>query len=376
MERKASLKKVKRVVVKVGTAILTKNNLELNTVHIRKLVREMAVLHKKGYELILVSSGAISVGAHVLGYTTRPKNLTTKQASAAVGQGRLVHIYQKLFEKHGINTAQVLLTRDDLASRERYVNAKNTLNELLSMKIIPVINENDTVAVEEIEFGDNDRLAAYCTHLIQADLLIILSDIEGLMTGDPRVKGKNCQTIPVVTKIDRDIEMMVEGTRAYRGIGGIRTKLDAAKIVVVSGEMMVLADGKSKDVLVRIMNGEDVGTIFYPHGQKMKHKKRWLAFVGQPKGKLVVDAGAEQALKNSAGRSLLASGILAVDREFQKCNVVDIVTEDGKLIARGRTGFSSQEIRLIRGKRTSEIKKLIDGKVPDEVIHRDELVVF
>lgn len=373
LNQRKDLKKCRRVVVKVGTSTLTYSNGQLNLQKIECLVREMADLHNREIEVLLVSSGAIGVGATRMGYKKKPRTIPEKQALAAIGQGTLVQLYEKLFSEYGKTVAQVLLTRGDLDERLRYLNATNALLAILGLGVIPIINENDTVVVEEIKFGDNDTLSALVAGIVDADLLIILSDVDGLYDCDPRVNPKACLQNEVY-----EITPAMEENSTNRGSsfssGGMLTKLRAAHICMTTGIPMIIANGKEVNVIRRIMNGEELGTLFVPREEKMQARKKWIAFGTVPQGQVVVDAGAVRALLEK-GKSLLPSGIVEVEGDFERGTVVAVATIDKREIARGVVNYSSAEIRQIAGKKSSEIEKILQDKDYDEVIHRNNLWV-
>ena len=374
MSRRKNLKACRRVVVKIGTSTLTYSNGQLNLQRIERLVRELADLHNRGMEVLLVSSGAIGVGATRMGYKKIPRTMPEKQALAAIGQGALVQLYEKLFSEYNKTVAQVLLTRGDLDERLRYLNATNALLAILDLGVIPIINENDTVVVEEIKFGDNDTLSALVASIVDADLLIILSDVDGLYDSDPRVNKEACLQVEV-----DEITPVMEENSKNRGSsfssGGMLTKLKAARICMAAGIPMVIANGDSDNIIRRIIEGKEIGTLFIPREEKMQARKKWIAFGTLPQGQVLVDAGAEVALLQK-GKSLLPSGVITVEGDFDRGTVVAVANADDKReIARGMVNYSSDEIRLIAGKKSSEIEKILQGKDYDEVIHRNNLWV-
>lgn len=373
MSVRESFVKCRRVVVKVGTSTLTHGNGQLNLERMERLVRELADLHNRDIEVILVSSGAVGTGANSMGLKKIPKTLPEKQALAAIGQGRLLHMYEKFFAEYGKTVAQVLLTREDLDERIRYLNATNTLLAILKMKVIPIINENDTVVVEEIKIGDNDTLSTMVAGIVNADLLIILSDVAGLYDSDPRVH-KTASLMSEVFEVTPEMEANAASRGTTFASGGMLTKLKAADICMAAGIPMVIANSAEKNVIRRIFAGEELGTVFVPREEKMQARKKWLAFGSVQHGTIKVDAGAEQALV-SRGKSLLPSGIAAVEDDFERGMVVGVETLDGKEIARGLTNYSAEEIRLIAGKKSGEIERILGSKDYDEVIHRDNLWV-
>jgi len=368
-----SLVKARRIVVKVGTSTLTYSNGHLNLQRIEQLVREIADLHNRGMEVLLVSSGAIGVGANRMGMKKIPRTLPEKQALAAIGQGALMQLYEKLFLEYSKIVAQVLLSREDMNERIRYLNATNALLAMLKMNVIPVINENDTVAVEEIKFGDNDTLSATVAGLVDADLLIILSDVDGLYSTDPR-EDDEAVLISQVEEITPEMEQSSLNRGSSFSSGGMYTKLQAAKMCMASGVSMVIANSEEKSIMRRIAAGEELGTIFIPCEKKMHARDKWIAFGKVVQGKIAVDGGANTALLKR-GKSLLPSGIIEVEGEFERGAVVAVINGDSDEIARGIVNYNSLEISLIKGKKTSEIEKILGEKDYDEVIHRNNLWV-
>lgn len=361
------------VVVKVGTRVLTRQDGSLDRDRIAELAGEMAKLSRHR-RVALVSSGAVGAGMNGLDMTSRPRDLATLQAVAAVGQTRLIEAYDDTLRKAGLHAAQVLLTAEDLNDRTRYLNVRNTLFSLMRLKAIPIINENDTVAVEELmaSFGDNDRLAALVANLLQAPLLIVLSDVNGLYDGDPqRAESK---VIPTVASIDEEILGLACSSHSGVGKGGMSSKLGAAKIVTSAGENMIIASGREPEVLSRIMDGEPLGTLFTAQGKAVTSYKRWLGFSAQPQGKLFLDAGACRAI-SANGRSLLAIGVTRVEGHFVKGDVLALVSHDGREIARGLCNYSAQELRAIAGRNSDDFQELLGHCPYQELIHRDNLAV-
>ena len=342
--RREILANVRRLVVKFGTGLLTDEHNRLSLPAIERLARQVAALRADGRQVVLVSSGAIAAGMGALGFNKRPTDLPLLQAAAAIGQGKLMAAYDAVFGQLGLHVAQILLTHDDLKSRQRHLAARKTLDTLLARGIIPIINENDTVAVDEIKFGDNDRLGALTATLIDADLLIILSHVAGLL-------DRNQQVIPVVPEITRDIEALAGGTDRVTSVGGMKSKIDAAKICVRAGIPLIIAGGDHADVITDLVASTDTGTIFLPKTGKLESRKRWIAFFQKPAGILVVDDGARAALCD-AGHSLLAKGIVRTDGKFAAGDVVSIHDAAGNEFARG----------LVRA-----------GSV---IVHRDDLVIL
>ncbi|HZK86699.1 MAG TPA: glutamate 5-kinase [Syntrophomonas sp.] len=373
MNIREEFKQVKRVVVKVGTSTLTHANGQLNLERMERLVRELADLHNRDIEVVLVSSGAIGTGANRMGLKKIPKTLPEKQALAAIGQGRLLHMYEKFFADYGKTVAQVLLTREDLDERIRYLNATNTLLAILNMHVIPIINENDTVVVEEIRIGDNDTLSTMVAGIVNADLLIILSDVDGFYDCDPRI-NKDAHLQSEVYEVTQEMETNAVSRGTTFASGGMLTKLKSARICMTAGIPMVIANSAEKNVIRRIFAGEVLGTVFLPREERMPSRKKWLAFGSVIHGQLKVDHGAELALLNR-GKSLLASGVMVVEGDFDRGTVIGVMNVTGEEIARGLTNYSSSEIRQIAGHKSGEIEKILGAKDYDEVIHRDNLWV-
>jgi len=374
LSSRENLRRCQRVVVKIGTSTLTYSNGQLNLQRIERLVRELADLHNRDIEVLLVSSGAIGVGASRMGYKKIPRTMPEKQALAAIGQGALVQLYEKLFSEYNKTVAQVLLTRGDLDERLRYLNAANALLAIVGLGVIPIINENDTVVVEEIKFGDNDTLSALVAGIVDADLLIILSDVDGLYDSDPRANRDAC-----LQKEVREITTEMEDNSKNRGSsfssGGMLTKLRAARICMAAGVPMVIGNSDDDNIIRRIVGGEEIGTLFIPREEKLQARKKWIAFGTVAQGSVLVDAGAEAALLKK-GKSLLPSGVVAVEGDFERGTVVAVAAAgDRREIARGMVNYSSDEIRQIAGKKSSEIERILQGKDYDEVIHRNNLWV-
>ena len=370
--RRERLSGVKRVVVKVGSSTLSQG-FRLNDCALDRLVADLAHVKKAGKEVILVTSGAIAAGVGTLGLSSRPQTIPGLQAAAAVGQSRLMHAYEHRFQEYGEMAAMMLLTQEDFTNRKRYIHISNTLNTLLQLGTVPIINENDTVAVEEIKVGDNDTLSAQVTNLADADLLVVLSDQAGFFTGDPR-KHSHSRLIDVVPVITEDIRKAAGRAGTQGGTGGMVTKLQAAEIVTGSGEMMVLADGQEPDVVNRILSGENIGTLFLPQTPKSS-RKRWIAYSRPPKGRLLVDDGARSALVDR-GKSLLASGVRGVEGEFEYGDTVSCLDENRDEFCRGLVNYNTKDITKIIGKQTGEIEKILGARYYEEVIHRDNLVLM
>jgi glutamate 5-kinase len=359
----------RRIVVKVGTSILTSKNGQFSKEQVERVSSEILDVLKEGCRAVLVSSGAIACGMDVIGMKVRPKELPGLQACAAIGQGKLMKIYEDFFSRRKFHTAQVLLTRDGIQEHARYLNARNTLNALLRMSVLPVVNENDTVATEEIRFGDNDTLSALVSSLVDADLLIILSDVDGFY-----VEGKNrLETVRSLAEIDGNLRSHVYKNERARTTGGMETKLEAARFAMQAGVPMIIASGREPGVLHRILSGEKLGTLFLAGEKKRQSRKNWLAF-SHPQGTIRIDDGARKALVDQ-GRSLLPSGILSVDGNFDLGDAVRVLDSGGKEIARGLVNYNAEQTARIKGLKTDQIRETLGYKDFDEVIHRDNLVV-
>ena len=371
-DRKLQFERARRVVVKVGSNVLTARR-GLNIPVMRSIAGQISRLMEAGREVILVSSGAMASGLKKIGLERRPDGLPERQAVAAVGQAGLIMEYEKAFERHSLKAAQILLTSEDLSSRKRYLNARNTLNTLLDWKIVPIINENDTVSVEEIKLGDNDNLAAMITLLMDADLLVILSDTDGLFTRDPRTEP-DAELIPVVGVITKSTEKAAGSIPGPLGTGGMMSKINAARKVNSAGVPMVVAKGDKPDILVRLFDGEAHGTYFVPRRQKLTRRKCWIAFSLKPKGVLTIDAGARTAVTRR-GKSLLASGIVGVQGEFTVGAPVEFQAPGGEAVGVGLVNYGAADIRRIMGLKSQHISQVLGHKPYDEVIHRDNLVI-
>ncbi|MDO8351167.1 MAG: glutamate 5-kinase [Gallionella sp.] len=371
---KTVLTDCRRIVVKVGSSLVTNQGAGLDLVALGNWARQIAALNASGHEVLLVSSGAIAEGMQRLGWRTRPTSIHELQAAAAVGQMGLVQAYESCFRKYGLHAAQVLLTHDDLADRERYLNARTTLTTLLRLRVIPIINENDTVVTDEIKFGDNDTLGALVTNLIDADALIILTDQSGLYTADPR-KDPNAALVANAMAGDASLEAMAGGAGSSIGRGGMLTKILAAKRAAASCAHTVIASGHEPDVLLRLVRGESIGTLLTAPALPLAARKQWLAGHLQVAGRLVLDDGAIRALR-SEGKSLLPIGVKQVFGEFQRGAVVACVSEQGEDIARGLVNYNSKEARCIAGRASQQIVTLLGYGGDTEIIHRDNLVLL
>lgn len=370
--RQDFLGKSKRIVVKVGSAVLAGQD-GLNQEVIDGLVRQLAGLRQQGREVILVSSGAVAAGRRKLQLLRQEISIKEKQAVAAVGQSNLMRSYEDIFDRYNQKVAQILLTRDDLSNRDRYLNVRNTIFTLLEWGIIPIINENDTVSVEELRFGDNDTLGAMITNLIEADVFICLTDVEALFTGNPSV-DPTAEKVRTVAKVTRKVEDMAGNVSSALGTGGMQSKIKAAKMVATGGGCSFIGPGRQTDVIDRLFAGEQVGTFFLPKPEKMQSRKHWIAYTLKPKGELILDAGACLALVRD-GKSLLPSGIIEIRGRFGVGAPVHCLDEKGEPIATGLVNYSSVDIGKVKGVRTNEIENILGFKDSDEIIHRDNLVV-
>ncbi len=366
------LKPVKRIVIKIGSGVLTGED-GLNMPVMDDLAADMSRLRESGIEVILVSSGAIAAGMRKMKMTRRPRTISEQQATAAVGQGNLIRAWENAFEEHGHQVGQVLLTRDDLTHRRRYLNARNTIFTLLSWSIIPIVNENDTVVVDEIKFGDNDNLSAMVTNLSESDFLMNLTNIDGLFDKDPRDHEDAC-LISVVEKVDRQISRFAGTIPGFLGKGGMGSKITAAKKVALAGVPTIIANGLKSGIIRRLFEGQAEGTLFLPEAVSLCSRKHWIAFTKAPKGEIIIDRGAEIAIVEK-GKSLLPSGIKGVTGQFSLGNSVLLINEDGAPVAVGMVSYHSGHIRKIMGAKSAEIESILGFKHDDEVIHRNNLVL-
>ena len=384
--RKEILKGLKRIVIKVGSSIITKrekrNNEwanELNANNVRLLARTIRQFVDRNCEVVLVSSGAIMAGRERLDLHRTDLSIPEKQACAAIGQSYLMHTYEKKFEKEGIKVAQILLGHDDLRNRKRFLNAKHTLEALLEHKVIPIINENDSVTIDEIKIGDNDTLSATVACLLNAQLLIILSDVDGLFSRDPSSKMREGDTsmkiIEHVDCITQKIEKLAGGSKSKVTVGGMYTKILAAKQTMSFGIPTLIVNGFDKSIAEKIYKGKSVGTLFWAGREKIKKRKHWIAHTLKPSGKIMIDSGAKKAIL-SQGKSLLPAGVIKVEGKFEFGNAVRILGEDGKEIARGLVNYNFRDLDSIMGMRTSEVKKIFEDNFYNEVIHRDDLTLL
>lgn len=375
-ERLAVLKDVSRIVVKIGSSLIADPSCQagLNTDQLDRLAAQVAELRRGKQEVVIVSSGAVASGLLKLGLKERPRDLPTKQAAAAVGQSRLMWAYEKHFETHGLSVAQILLTHDDLNNRRRFLNSRNTILALLAFGVVPVINENDSVSVEEIRFGDNDNLAGMVAHLIDADLLVILSDVDGLYSADPR-NDATAQRLSLIRAITPEIEGMAGKTSSIHGTGGMTSKLEAAGRVAQFGIPSVVAAGATDQILGRILRGDDVGSLFLPAATRLNSRKHWIAHTLRSKGRILLDDGAVAAIVQK-NRSLLPSGVVAVEGAFEAGDPVSCLDASRKEVAKGLVNYSSEAAAKLCGAKTQEIAARLGYKDYDELVHRDNLVIL
>lgn len=369
------LKNAKRIVVKVGTSTITYSNGKRNFSQIDRLARELSDLQNQGKEMILVTSGAVAVGVDRLGLPKKPDTIPGKQAAAAVGQGVLMHTYEKFFADYGQVVAQVLLTKTESIDRHRYTNSRNTFMELLKQGVIPIVNENDVVALDELKIGDNDNMSALVAGIVDADLVIILSDIDGLYTANPQT-NPDAELVSLVTEITPEIEASAGGVGSARGTGGMATKIQAAKAATSSGINLVIASGTEKNAIPRIVNGENIGTLFVSRENRLQFRKRWLAFGARIQGSVVVDAGCAEAIHKAGGCSILPAGVVAAEGCFEPGSTISVKDGDGHELARGLSHYSSEELEKIKGCKSCDIEDIIGHKNYDEIIHRDDLVIL
>jgi len=367
------IESAKRIVVKVGSGVLTGERYKnVNPEVVSRIARQVAVLIKQGRKVAIVSSGAVAIGARRLEVGRRDLSIPVQQAAAAVGQSDLIGLWAKSLGAEGLKVGQILLTHDDLTNRRRFLNARNTINALFDFGFTPVINENDTVAVHEIKFGDNDTLSARVTNLIEAGLLAVLSDVDGLYSSDPRL-DKNATKVDIVNKVDDSILGMAKDSSTRTGLGGMASKVRAADEAARLGAATIIIPGAKDNSLLDALAGEPIGTFFFPHKDKMSGKKHWIEYTLKSQGSIFVDQGAKNALTLN-GRSLLASGITDVNGDFESGEAVNIVGPDGKTIAKGLANYHSAELVKIMGRKSGEIKEILGYKIYDEVMHRNDMV--
>lgn len=370
-----ALKKAKRIVIKVGTSTITYANGKRNFSQIDRLAREISDLQNQGKEMILVTSGAVAVGVDRMGLPGKPKTIPGKQAAAAVGQGVLMHTYEKFFADYGQIVAQVLITKTEAIDRHRYTNTRNTFMELMRQRVIPIVNENDVVALDELKIGDNDNMSALVAGIVDADLVIILSDVDGLYTANPQTHP-DAVIVPEVAEITPEIEASAGGVGSARGTGGMATKIQAAKAATSSGIHLVIASGTEKNAITRVLQGEELGTLFVSRENRLQFRKRWLAFGAKIAGSIVVDDGCAKAIRKAGGCSILPAGVFAVQGEFLLGSTVSVIDKDAHELARGLVHYSSAELEQIKGCNSGEIANILGHKNFDEVIHRDDLVIL
>ncbi|NQV24315.1 MAG: glutamate 5-kinase [Rhodopirellula sp.] len=371
--RQEIIQTARTVVIKVGTSVLSNDDDSLDVARIAALAEQICHIRQTGRRVVLVSSGAVGAGMGLLNLKQRPTDLPHLQAAAATGQAHLIRLYDDCLEVHGFRAAQLLLTANDFRNRERYLNVRNTLNTLFEFSIIPIINENDTVSISEIQFGDNDQLAAMVSNLLGDSLLIVLSVIDGLFDGHP--ESPDSSVIPVVERWDDELLALASESKSRGGTGGMRSKLQAARKVTEVGENVIIANGRRNNVLDEIMAGEEIGTLFLAQGRNVPAWKRWIGYTVDPRGKMHLDAGAKKALTTN-GRSLLAIGITGVDGTFGRGDVVSLIGDDGREFARGLTNYDSQTTARLKGQRLTDLPADPVNLPYDEIIHRDNLLVF
>jgi glutamate 5-kinase len=363
----------RRIVLKFGSSSLTSPEGGLDRGKIEYFAREIAQLHARGEEQIIVSSGAVAAGFRLIGYKARPKQINEKQASAAVGQALLMQAYNEAFGRYGIRVAQILLTRSDFSNRKRIQNAWMTMQELLRHRIVPIINENDTVSIDELKFGDNDTLSALVANLVKARLLVIVTDTDGIYTDDPR-RNPNAVRLDTVEEIDDYIWSIAGGAGTSVGTGGMRTKIEAARIATRGGIPVFIGSAKEPGDIVQAVDGSGLGTYFKTHGESLSMKRQWIGFHSEVRGTIYVDDGAASALLQ-AGKSLLAAGVVGLSGEFHPGDVVEVATKDGKKIGRGIVNYASWQLQAVQGLSTEDVMHRVEVSRP-EVIHRDEWVAL
>lgn len=370
--RKKIFGALKRVVIKIGSGVIS-TDVGLDQPMVRCLAEEICDLRERGIEVILVSSGAVAAGRCMFGIAGRPQTIPQKQAAAAIGQPRIMRAYKEVFNQRGQVAAQILLTRDDLSNRRRYLNAYNTLDTLFEYGVTPIVNENDTVVVEEIRFGDNDNLSALVASLMEADLLLILSDVDGFYTADPS-RDRQARLLPLIERITGEIEAMAGTAGSNLGTGGMLTKLQAAQKAGVAGIPTLIVNGRTERILQRVFGGEELGSLFLSSTSRLNARKRWIALSMRPTGKMRLDAGAVRAVV-AGGKSLLPTGIVAVEGEFERGDAVHICGPDATPFAIGVASYNSSELEQIKGHRCSEIASILGYQYRDEAVHRDYLVL-
>lgn len=373
MQKRSEFGSAKRIIVKIGSALLTGGGRGLDIGRITDWVDQITQMQSQGTEVVLVSSGSVAQGMARLGWKTRPQSLHELQAAASVGQMGLVRTYESLFDRHGLKTAQILLTHEDLSDRSRYLNARSTLLTLLSLGVIPIINENDTVATEEIKFGDNDTLGAMVANLLNADLMIILTDQEGLFNADPSI-NPDAKLVSEAGINDAKLSAMVGESRSGLGRGGMITKLRAARLASRSGTATLIGSGHTSEILIRLIKGEELGTFLRPDMSPLVARKRWLAAQLKPKGSLIIDQGAVKVITES-GKSLLPIGVVGVLGNFSRGDLVACIDSEHREVARGLVNYNSKEANLLKGQPSTNIEEIIGYVDESEIIHRDNLVL-
>lgn len=370
--RREVIDSAKTVVVKIGTNVLARPDDSLDVERVEHLAGQVHAIRESGRKVVVVSSGAVSAGLGILGLDRRPGDLPHLQAAAATGQAHLIRVYDDCLRRHGLHAAQLLLTANDFKHRSRYLNVRNTLATLFEYGVVPIINENDTVSVDEIKFGDNDQLAAMVTNLVHSPLLVILSNVDGLFDGDPRLAESNL--ISLVTQWDDTLLQLATEDRSSRGTGGMQSKLRAVRLATAVGENVIIANGRSNNVLLDVLNGREVGTLFAATGSTLPAWKRWIGYTVEPRGKFELDDGACHAVEHR-GRSLLAIGVTAVHGHFAKGEVVALADRSGREFARGLSNYDSRDALRIAGKKGPEIVSILGHLPYPEIIHRDNLVI-
>ncbi|RLS36846.1 MAG: glutamate 5-kinase [Planctomycetota bacterium] len=370
--RRAAFEAARTIVVKIGTNALSRPDDTLDLDRISSIADQLVRLRQTGKKVLVVSSGAIGAGIGLLGLKERPKELPHLQATASVGQAHLIGSYDDAFQRHGLRASQILLTANDFRRRVRYLNIRNTINTLFEYDVIPVVNENDTVSIDEIKFGDNDRLAAMVSSLLERPLLIILSVIDGLYDRDPKDPG--AKVIPLVEHWDETLRGLAAETKSTRGTGGMVTKLEAVRMATSGGGHVIIANGTDRTVLDKVRESQEIGTLFLGSGEPVAAWKRWIGYTVTPVGKVRLDAGATKAVRDN-GRSLLAIGVTGVEGHFSKGEIVSVLDPQGIEVARGLINFNSQQLAQIAGQRTAEIVRLLGADADKAVIHRDNLAV-
>lgn len=364
---------VRRVILKIGTSVLLDSEARISPAKVEGFARQIRAIKDMSVDVIVVSSGAIACGMETVGLSRKPKEMARKQALASIGQIVLMKMYMEAFAKVGLRASQILLTHEDIRSRSRCLNLLNTIDTLLTMNVVPVINENDTLSFKEIMFGDNDNLSALIAQITSADILFLLSDVEGLYDKDPN-RFPDARLIKIVKKIDENVERLADGTASEKSVGGMKSKIEAARKAAQYGIPTRLVRGDVQDVVLRVLQGEELGTLFLAK-KRLPRKKCWIAFAFKPKGRLWVDNGAERAIV-SKGKSLLPSGIVKVEGDFARGECVEISSASGRLIGRGITNYSSADVARIKGSKSVEIERKLGYKYTEEVIHRDNMVVM